>query len=334
MFSTSKIAKSRLWPKFLRQSQITQQKTIDKAFAKVGLKDCKGAAPEENDSPRTVILDFIESCEYPSTQDKRLLDFAEAVVVLRKAAMVVNSKLIASASIYDRRDRVICAKGKSAAKMMLSFIEKLVDHSVGYDDDLLVKAKALCGAVVNKNKLRIVFSTDPWDIATMSMRGIYSCQRWDGNSEHKVRLVGTILDPCAGVIYLTDGTKTRYGEKMLARSVVRLVAQYGYNNHVFGPIATGPLSERLALFVESSYVNEKFGGDIEDTHPDTDMSEYFQKVFTQFLNTKSKTIKVQNRTGVCIPLSKTVASLPEEVRSYIDSDIPYGKVPNLPIIPK
>lgn len=79
---------------------------------------------------------------------------------------------------------------------------------------------------VNKDKdLQIVFSADTdegvWDIATMAMRGISSCQSW--HSGRRSHLVGSITDPCCGIIYLTDGDEAEYGTDMLFRSIVRYV---------------------------------------------------------------------------------------------------------------
>ena len=74
-----------------------------------------------------------------------------------------------------------------------------------------------------KGNSRIVFSsTDPeglWDIATMSMRGIASCQSWD--SDYPKCLIGSILDPFVGIIYLTSGAKQEHGTKMVRRCMVR-----------------------------------------------------------------------------------------------------------------
>src|ERR1700691_2673713 len=82
------------------------------------------------------------------------------------------------------------------------------------------------------SKLSVVFSSDPWDMTTMSMRGIESCQSWgrfgDYNdydnympqNAHCRKLTGSIIDPCCAIIYITDHTPTQYGSKMLARAVV------------------------------------------------------------------------------------------------------------------
>jgi len=76
----------------------------------------------------------------------------------------------------------------------------------------------------------VVFSSEgeagAWDIATMSMRGIKSCQRWDG--EYPRCLIGSILSKYVGIIYLTSGVKSEdhpsysnLGTKMIRRCVVR-----------------------------------------------------------------------------------------------------------------
>jgi hypothetical protein len=77
----------------------------------------------------------------------------------------------------------------------------------------------------NKN-LRVVFSSDGdagmWDISTMAMRGINSCQSWSAG--RRSNLIGSMIDPCCGIIYLTDNTVSYgYGTNMLHRAVVRYV---------------------------------------------------------------------------------------------------------------
>jgi hypothetical protein len=79
---------------------------------------------------------------------------------------------------------------------------------------------------VPNHKFKIVFSSDgvdgAWDIATMSMRGISSCQSWGGGYSHC--LIGSVSDPFVGIVYLTSGGKFNdYGSKMMRRCVVRFV---------------------------------------------------------------------------------------------------------------
>jgi hypothetical protein len=92
--------------------------------------------------------------------------------------------------------------------------------------------------------LKVVFSASgkegAWDIATMSMRGISSCQSW--NATRSYQLVGSITDPCCGIIYLTNGKKTKYGQEMMYRAVVRYIV-----HDKLGP----------CLFMEGTYPRSK-----------------------------------------------------------------------------
>lgn len=67
---------------------------------------------------------------------------------------------------------------------------------------------------------KIVFSGSGnrglWDIATMSERGIESCQSWNGGASG--RLIGSMLDPYCGIIYIAG----KNGQ-MKRRAVVRFV---------------------------------------------------------------------------------------------------------------
>lgn len=79
---------------------------------------------------------------------------------------------------------------------------------------------------VPNNRLKVVFSSHDvnglWDIATMSMRGVQSCQSWGGEYRHC--LIGSILDPFVGIIYITSGADFgKYGPKMIKRCIVRYV---------------------------------------------------------------------------------------------------------------
>lgn len=62
-----------------------------------------------------------------------------------------------------------------------------------------------------------------WNIATMSMRGVNSCQSWDGmGGGQSGKVIGSMIDPFTAIIYLTCGTNiNNYGDKMVRRCVVR-----------------------------------------------------------------------------------------------------------------
>jgi hypothetical protein len=87
--------------------------------------------------------------------------------------------------------------------------------------------KAFSTDNIPNNGFKIVFSSDgaegAWDIGTMSMRGISSCQSWD-RGEYKYCTIGSVIDPFVGIIYLTTGGKFNdYGSKMVRRCIVRFV---------------------------------------------------------------------------------------------------------------
>jgi hypothetical protein len=154
--------------------------------------------------------------------------------------------------------------------------------------------------------LRIVFSTKPWDIATMSMRGISSCQRWRKNgAKHSKKLIGSIVDPYVGIIYLTDGVKTDKGERMLARSVVRITAGWG--------------SYRPYIMLEKVY---------SMTVMSTSAHEQVSNAFKSFLHEKCSLPISYQGGGLFIPLSEAVRKLPENKRSYRDSGLVYKPLPD------
>lgn len=164
------------------------------------------------------------------------------------------------------------------------------------------------------NYAKIVFSSNKeqgiWDIATMSMRGIYSCQSW--YSDYFGNLVGSIIDPFVGIIYITKGGNTTYGSKMSYRALVRFVV----NNK------TG----RPALLLESIYSEDN----------DEEENPYAKHMFVSFLRqkTNNKFPVILNNNGHHIPKSKIVTDLTSCGRyskakgfceSYRDSDISYSK---------
>lgn len=112
----------------------------------------------------------------------------------------------------------------------------------------------------------IVFSSDgiegAWDLATISMRGITSCQSWNG--QYHNCLVGTILDPFVGVIYLTEKDKkfNDHGSKMIRRSMVRFIIDKVskkpiiYIDHMY-PQYDKSVSEAFIAFIKAK-VNNKF----------------------------------------------------------------------------
>ena len=166
----------------------------------------------------------------------------------------------------------------------------------------------------------IVFSSTgakcAWDIATMSMRGIKSCQRWE-NDKSKA-LIGSIVDPNCAIIYLTDGSDDDYGERMLKRAVVRLVLNK--NN------------EREIL-IERIYSAKVMQGYIQKKSNDEEYKDKVFDIFQKFINRKTKgaypIVFANNIENIIekysIPNFETLNLLQEEEKSYRDSKILYNK---------
>jgi hypothetical protein len=150
---------------------------------------------------------------------------------------------------------------------------------------------------------QIVFSSNGneglWDIATMSMRGIKSCQSWGGR--FKTQLVGSLIDPCVGIIYLTSGKDVDgLGSKMIRRSVVR----YTIDSQTQKPIILidkmypeydGKVMESFRAFIENKTNNK------------------IRVVAYPYNNTY---IQIKN---LYLPPNKIRESLPERTKSYMDT---------------
>jgi hypothetical protein len=181
-----------------------------------------------------------------------------------------------------------------------------------------------CSESIGNGK-KIVFSAAGnkglWDIATMSMRGIASCQRW--GSSHCEHLIGSMIDPYCGIIYITNGNKFKLGEKMLQRALVRFVINRR--------------NEKPELFIERMYprVNEDYYG--AKGKAKYSRSIEARDLFKEFLSRKTK-LPVNHILGDCeIPVSNAVDCLlyDDDLKlSYRDSGIEYRWIPTYSSVSK
>lgn len=123
--------------------------------------------------------------------------------------------------IDDRTNKVVFKKGSS----LFAFMEKVIEFKVGIPNIFYYDSfKDFSRLNIPLSSAEINFSADPWDIATMSMRGISTCQSWNG--EYRQSVIGSMLDPYVGIVYLSSkGKPTDYGTKMLFRSTVRFAVE-------------------------------------------------------------------------------------------------------------
>jgi hypothetical protein len=133
--------------------------------------------------------------------------------------------------IKDTNDKIIFKKDKPLFGVFDALKEKCSTLNVPITNlEQTAQFKLFSKENMPNKEYSIVFSSEgregAWDIATMSMRGIKSCQRWDG--EYPRCLIGSILSKFVGIIYLTSGVKAEdhpsypnLGTKMLRRCIVR-----------------------------------------------------------------------------------------------------------------
>lgn len=127
--------------------------------------------------------------------------------------------------VCDKNGKPVFRKNESLFKVFSKLREQFTAHNLNFIDlEQTQEFKTFCSENVPNKKYQVVFSSDgpegAWDILTMSMRGIKSCQRWDG--DYPRCLIGSILSKFVGIIYITSGADYEgRGPKMMRRALVR-----------------------------------------------------------------------------------------------------------------
>jgi hypothetical protein len=140
----------------------------------------------------------------------------------------INLKLIKD--IY-LNGKIIFKKDYAIFKIYEKIKNKSIEVDIPFTSlDQLPAFKDFSKENIPNKEYSIIFSSEGeegiWDIATMSMRGITSCQKWNG--DYPRCLIGSILSKFVGIIYLTSGVKIEdqepyknLGTKMMKRCIVR-----------------------------------------------------------------------------------------------------------------
>lgn len=172
---------------------------------------------------------------------------------------------------YDNRIKFNVLKGNKD-RLLIPLLEEINSHlaatkiksikPINTTVDKNIEASFFCPIKEDKN-INICFSSDGqkgyWDIATMSMRGISSCMKWSKTGDHCRSLVGSIVDPYAGIIYLSNNKDTKYGKKMLARAVVRMVSSNNKPTLFLEPVYPSTYDDGRIATIFSSFLEQKTG---------------------------------------------------------------------------
>ena len=149
--------------------------------------------------------------------------------VMKNTIAMKNGKIALrlnkSIKIDEKDEKPLMVENTSLFKAIAKIEEMCCNFGIDFVKlDKTEEFKIFSKENITNKEYSICFSSTgkegAWDIATMSMRGIKSCQNWT-NSYPKC-LIGSITSKFVGVMYLTSGVDfENYGTKMLKRCVVR-----------------------------------------------------------------------------------------------------------------
>ncbi len=342
-----KTFKNKKYPAFIRDHKaIKNSKPIVKDFERVGIADYSD--PYTHSATQTLEKFTLElkKCilSYIKIWDKYSDCFCASKTYLVRPELSklrdkityrnikTKNKLVLPCGVRipsHYRGKAVSYEKGSSLLLLLNSMCLDVDDAIGLDKITAPFRRLLDHGVDLElswiKNLKVVFSSHPWDIATMSMRGISSCQAW--GKQQSSCLIGSILDPNMALIYLTDGELYKnYGPRMLARAVIRLTApSMKYSHFGYGPV-TKEESEKRIVYLENAYAS--FASYATQ-------SSVFGKIFGKSLNDggycdKNKTLltTTQAKRYFCgIPFTPAVKKLAPQYLSYRDSGLMYVSLP-------
>lgn len=275
------------------QKYIKKIKTVEKVFNQIGLSSFRDAVhiKTKNEEKIKMLTNILDQAAYElmSMRDSTLklkldnptpeqIEFGDKIYDFSRAAgdllsqfpfmrsnpEVNNLKLVKDIS----NDTFKIKKGKSLAyafNELEKFYKTAIKNSgcLNYVVDTRPYDKMNAVQTFNNTNIKdkdyyVVFNSGDegiWDVCTMSQRGIGSCQSWDSDLEgdFKKSLIGSILSKHVGLIYLTSGSDTPYGEKMMSRCVIRLLVQISTRKPVLmlDQMYPGYDKRILNVFIES-----------------------------------------------------------------------------------
>jgi hypothetical protein len=264
MISVEELFKETTYPTWIRTHQVFKQlKHIRKVFPDLGIPNFEDKIIIDNSKEITTFANQLLTCIADSLQERsvKITDFSKKGRIGKKRRAQINFLLSLmdslTKSLRSNQDAFIVKS--PSGKISLNLPEDLI-----YEDTLFMKKGAglfkiyeKINSILKENSLVgltslnttwqfknfssinipsketfVKFTSDGkdgiWDIATMSMRGVLSCQSWDAGIGNGGKVVGSMIDPFTGIIYLTCGTNhNHYGSKMVRRCVVRYAIDNG-----------------------------------------------------------------------------------------------------------
>src|ERR1019366_1657777 len=304
------ILKANKYPPFIKNHAIFKTtKTVQKIFPLIGLINCEENVVVDNSDEATRLAAILHGeiwSHVAYRPNVSILAFANVLNVNKNSTTNSDGKLTLNLpEDVIVGNKVLFKKGEGLFKAYNKLVKLVAKEMVLPCLDDMAAFKEFSSANIPAKEHKLVFSSDGvdgvWDIATMSMRGISSCQSWtSSNSKH---LVGSMLDPFTGILYITSGSKVGdVGTKMFRRSLVRLVV----NEH----------SKKESLLIERMYPSY-----------DKNIATLFKDFLIRKTDNKYPVIDTLGTTlytdSHYSPCSNTIRSLPVDNRPYCDSKVEY-----------
>ena len=322
MISTEVLFKEKKFPDWFQNHPVFNEiKQVSKIFPKIGLPNCQEDIEVDNKRNASKyarsLLNAIEKKFLLKLTALKKMKGAAKNIDECKQILTQLTKLIAKNKegfIQDNNGRYslkltkdilldkkpVLREGESLFRVYNKINEVLKKLKITELLKLenITQFKTFSSQNIPKTKMKVVFSSDGvdgvWDIATMSMRGISSCQSWSGDYKHCT--IGSVLDPFVGILYFTSGAKfNSHGSKMIRRALVRFAINEETNRPILIIDYMYPSNDTKVLKVFKEFLINKTSGKI-DVHCVSDKS-YNEKAnkFYLPLNSIRKTLLTYNR---------------------------------------
>lgn len=236
-------------------------------YAKLEL-ELKSTAKDRNDNCGKIqfIISLISATVY-SLNSRDYAKIIEGKVVLRLRADIFNGT---KTPVFRKDEALIRVINKIWE--MCSEVKVEMTKTDQYQE-----FKNFSRVNVPSKKYTVIFSSSgddgAWDIGTISMRGVTSCQAW--NAPQSRGLIGSISSKFVGVIYIaSDQEIPGYGSKMLNRSLVRFVIHRTTRKPALFLDRMYPNQNNDTLNVFKNVLKEKSGIDVFSTS-ETNVGDFY-----------------------------------------------------------
>jgi hypothetical protein len=333
MIESKEVISNKQLPDWIKNHKVFKEfDTINKVFPEIGLPNCEEEIEVNNlkeaKKCATTLVSDIKSeinsristinryAKRVSLSSKREEKIKNCVEVLGKIKAAINpdkvikksnNKLTLNLHKDISKDKEVLFKSGEGLFKVYNKVNNFLNKENFLDMeklDNLDSFKEFSTKNVPVIKYKIVFSSDGmdglWDIATMSMRGVTSCQTWGGG--YSTGIVGSLVDPFTGIIYMTSGGKfNEYGTKMIRRCIVRMIVDDKTKKSSIILERMYPSLERPTLKKFMDFIKKKTGNKFNVSYfPDS-----------------------RKTAGVYVPMNKAVKTLNQNEQPYRDSHLIY-----------